>query len=419
MKAEIVAVGTELLMGQIANTNAQYLSAKLADLGIFVHHHSVVGDNLARGVEVLRTAVSRGANVLLLSGGLGPTEDDLTREMVASFVGRELYLSSEIVEHIRSFYTYRGREMPENNKRQGLVLTGATVLPNPRGTAPGMYVEVDGVHLFLLPGPPTELKPMYHEQVVPILRRIQGEQNAVFTSRYLRTFGIGESTMEMAIKDLIAAQSNPTIAPYASEGEAMLRLTASAPTEAEGQALIAPVEQAIRERINKHIYGVDDETLPVKAGKLLRELGHTMGTAESCTGGLIGQMLTDIPGSSDYYYGGIIAYDNSAKQRVLGVEESVLQEQGAVSEACARQMAAGARQALGVDWAVAVTGIAGPGGGTEAKPVGLIYIAVAGPDGTTATEHQMFRGDRQQIRLRAAKTALHDLIRRIQHSNER
>lgn len=303
--------------------------------------------------------------------------------------------------------------MPENNKRQALVIEGATVIPNPRGTAPGMHVEADGVHYFLLPGPPTELKPMYAEQVLPMLRRIQGERNVVITSRYLRTFGIGESTMEMAIKDLIGNQSNPTIAPYASEGEAMLRITASAGAEAQARALIEPIEQSIRERIGKHIYGVDEETLPVKLGKLLRERGQKMGTAESCTGGLIGMMITDVAGSSDYYYGSVVSYDNSVKQNVLGVTQDVLAEHGAVSEACARQMAIGARQELGTDWAVSVTGIAGPGGGTEEKPVGLIYVGISGPGGTTVKEHRLFRGDRQQIRLRAAKTAMHDLIQRI------
>ncbi|PWK15492.1 competence/damage-inducible protein A [Tumebacillus permanentifrigoris] len=416
MNAELVAVGTELLMGQIANTNAQYLSQRMAEIGIAVYHHAVVGDNLERAQNVLHQAKHRGANVVILCGGLGPTEDDLTRQVVASTLGKPLILSDEIVEHIRSLYTYRGREMPENNKQQALVIEGATVLDNPRGTAPGQYIEADGVHYFLLPGPPAELKGMYQEKVLPILQRVQGEVKQVFASRYLHTFNIGESALELKILDIIQAQSNPTVAPYASEGGCTIRLTASAATEPEALALIAPVEAAIRERIGHYIYGVDDETLQVKPGKLLREKGQRMVTAESCTGGLIGQMVTDLPGSSEYFYGSVVAYDNTIKERVLGVDPAVLREHGAVSEQTAQQMAEGARKLMGVDWAVSVTGIAGPGGGTAEKPVGLVYIGIAGPDGTTVGEHRLF-GDRTQVRLRAARTALHSLIQRIQ--NER
>jgi nicotinamide-nucleotide amidase len=417
MRAEILAVGTELLMGQIANTNAQYLSERLAEIGVGVYHHTVVGDNFDRVVAAIRTAVERGANVVILTGGLGPTEDDLTRDAVASFVGRGLNLSEEIVEYIRSYFTYRGLEMPENNKKQAMVIEGAKVLHNPRGTAPGMYLEHDGVHFFLLPGPPTEMRPMYEEQVQPILKRLQGEEQTVFASRYLRLFGIGESAMEEKIKDIILYQSNPTVAPYASEGEVKIRLTASAPSEWEALALIAPIEQSIRGRLGKHIYGVDDESLVVKAGQLLRKRGQTLSCAESCTGGLIGKMITDLPGCSDFFYGSLVCYHNQVKRNVLGVSEEVLKQHGAVSAECAVQMAEGACRAVGTDWAVAVTGIAGPGGGSDEKPVGLVYIAVAGPGKTTVTEHQWKHGDRNQIRLRAAKTALYSLIQRLQ--NER
>ncbi|MBL0388467.1 competence/damage-inducible protein A [Tumebacillus sp. ITR2] len=414
MNAELIAVGTELLMGQIANTNAQYLSQRMAEIGIAVYHHAVVGDNLERAQKALGIAKQRGANVIILCGGLGPTEDDLTRQVVASFLGKTLNLSDEIVEHIRSFYTYRGREMPENNKQQALVIEGATVLDNPRGTAPGQYIEADGVHYFLLPGPPAELKGMYQEQVLPILRHVQGAAKQVFASRYLHTFNIGESSLELKIKDIIESQSNPTVAPYASEAGCTIRLTASAATEDEARALITPVEKAIRERIGHYVYGIDDETLPVKPGLLLREKGQRVVTAESCTGGMIGQMLTDVSGCSDYFYGSVVAYDNTIKERVLGVDPQVLREHGAVSEETAKQMAEGARKLMGVEWAISVTGIAGPGGGTPEKPVGLVYIGVAGPGGTTVGEHRLF-GDRTQVRLRAARTALHSLIERIQN----
>ncbi|ASS75566.1 competence/damage-inducible protein A [Tumebacillus algifaecis] len=417
MRAEILAVGTELLMGQIANTNAQYLSQRLAEIGVGVYHHTVVGDNFDRAKQALQTAIDRGANVVILTGGLGPTEDDLTREVVASFVGRSLNLSNEIVEYIRSFYTYRGLEMPENNTKQAMVIDGAEVLHNPRGTAPGMYLEQHGVHFFLLPGPPTEMRPMYEEQVQTILKRLQGTNELVFASRFLRLFGIGESTMELKIRDIIQQQTNPTVAPYASEGEVKIRLTASASTEAEAQALIAPLERSIRERVGEFIYGIDEESLEVKVGQLLQELGQTFSTAESCTGGLIGKMITDLPGSSDYYLGSVVSYHNSVKQSVLGVEAEVLQTHGAVSAECAVQMAEGVRKLTGTDWAVSVTGIAGPGGGSEEKPVGLVYLAVAGPNGSTVQQHQWKHGDRNQIRLRAAKTALYSLIQRLQ--NER
>lgn len=415
LRAEIVAVGTELLMGQIANTNAQYLSQRLAEVGVGVYHHSVVGDNRERAKQVLHTARERGANVIILTGGLGPTEDDLTREVVAEVLGRPMHLMEEIVEHIRSFFTYRGLEMPENNKQQAMVIEGATVLDNPRGTAPGLHVEADGVHYFLLPGPPTELKGMFLEKVLPILSEVQGGAKQVFASRILRIFGIGESSMELKIKDLIQSQSNPTIAPYASEGECVLRLTASAASEAEAMQLIAPVEQQILSRLGEFIYGSDEETLPVKVGQLLRAKGQTMVTAESCTGGMIGSMITDLAGCSDFYWGSLVCYHNEVKQQVLGVETDVLQAFGAVSAQCAGQMAEGARKQTGADWAVSVTGIAGPGGGTDEKPVGLVYIGVSGPDGTTVREYQWKHGDRHQMRLRAAKTALHDLIQRIKH----
>ncbi|MEX2104554.1 MAG: competence/damage-inducible protein A [Bacilli bacterium] len=412
MKAELIAVGTELLMGQISNTNAQYLSIKLAEIGIPVYHHTVVGDNFIRAQEVLAIAKNRGANVMLLTGGLGPTDDDITRDVVASFINKEQHQSQEIVEHIRGCFTSSGREMPDNNKKQAMVIDGAILLPNPRGTAPGMYVESEDVHFFLLPGPPTEMKGMYEEQVLPILKRLQGENKQVFTSRILRTFGIGESTMEERIQDIIEQQTNPTIAPYASEAEAVLRITASAPTEEEGLKLIDPVEKKIKARLEGYIYGINEETLPVKVGQLLQQAGQTLSLAESCTGGLVGSMLTDVSGSSSYFLGSIVSYHNDVKQRVLGVSEEIITEHGAVSSECAREMAEGAKKSTGSDWSISITGIAGPGGGTAEKPVGLVYIGVSGPNGTTVVERRL-RGDRTQIRLRAAKNALYELVKRL------
>ncbi|GIM47877.1 CinA-like protein [Collibacillus ludicampi] len=407
MKAEIIAVGTELLMGQIANTNAQYISARLPLEGIGVYYHQVIGDNRARLREALQLASSR-SSLVILTGGLGPTEDDLTREAVADFLGKPLILDPEVLAELEAFFTQRGRTMSENNRKQAMVIEGAMILKNPRGTAPGMYIEQNGTHFFLLPGPPTEMRPMYEEQVVPLIRSLHGQKKTI-RSRILRMAGIGESMMEMKIADLIRKQSNPTIAPYASEGEVSLRITAQAETEDQAYRLIAPVEQELRNRLGTYIYGIDDETLPVAVGKLLRERKETVSVAESCTGGLLGAAITDIPGSSDYFTAGYLTYSNRAKREILYVSEDILNNYGAVSSECAKAMAEGCRKRSQSDWAIAITGIAGPGGGTPEKPVGLVYIAVSHKNETVVHEHH-FRGDRAQIRMRSVKAALHAIL---------
>lgn len=410
MRAEIIGVGTELLLGQIANTNAQYISGRLALEGTNVFYHQAVGDNQERIKQVLAIAHSR-SDVIVLTGGLGPTEDDLTRETVADFLGKQLVCDPVALGKLERFFADLGREMPANNRKQVLLLEGGRFLDNPRGTAPGQYVEAEGRHYFLLPGPPTELRSMVDDQVIPILRAVMG-QHTTIRSRVLRIFGIGESAMEMEVADIISSQTNPTVAPLASEGEVTLRITAKAKSEEEAFSLIAPVEEQLRKRLGKYIYGIDDEILPVAVGKRLAARGETVSLAESCTGGLLASMMTDIPGSSAYFKYGWVTYHNSAKTEQLGVPTELLAAYGAVSEECARAMAEGARKRSGSDWAVSITGIAGPDGATPEKPVGLVYIAVAGPDGTTAKEFR-FRGDRQQIRIRSAKNALYSLVKRL------
>jgi nicotinamide-nucleotide amidase len=407
MHAEIIAVGTELLMGQIANTNAQYISSRLPLEGIGVYYHQVIGDNRVRLREALQLASSR-SDLVILTGGLGPTEDDLTREVVAEFLGRPLVLDPSVLSELEAFFTKRGRTMTENNRKQAMVIDGAIVLPNPRGTAPGMYVKHQETHYFLLPGPPTEMRPMYEEQVVPLIRTLHGEKKTI-RSRILRLAGIGESTMETKIADLIQGQSNPTIAPYASEGEVSLRLTAQADTEEQAYRLIAPLEQELRKRLGSFIYGVDEETLPVVVGKRLRARKETISVAESCTGGLLGATITEVPGSSDYFTMGYLTYSNASKREILSVPEGILEQYGAVSPECAKAMAEGCRKRSRSDWAVAITGIAGPGGGTPEKPVGLVYVAVSHKNRTVVQEHH-FRGDRTQIRMRSVKAALHAVL---------
>ncbi len=402
MNAEIIAVGTELLLGQIVNTNAQFLGQELAALGIGVYYHTVVGDNLKRLVQTFHQAWQR-SQIVILTGGLGPTTDDLTREAVASALQRPLSFREDVWQEICSHMQRTNRPIPENNRRQAMVPEGALVLPNPRGTAPGLII-VDGSRLaVLLPGPPREMQPMFINHVRPhLLERIG---HGVILSRSLRVVGIGESALEEQISDLIAAQSNPTIALYASLGELQIRLTAKAASEEEARDLIAPMEEAIRERIGNLIYGSDQDTLASVLGQLLRKRGYKLTLAESCTGGLLGSMITDVPGSSDYFAAGYITYSNDAKQNLLGVPEQVIAEQGAVSAACAQAMATGARRVSGAEVAIAITGIAGPTGGTPEKPVGTVYVAIIAPEGQLV-EKLSLRGERAAIRTRAAKTAL-------------
>ncbi len=411
MRAELVSVGTELLLGEIVDTNAAYMSQRLAEIGVDVHFRHTVGDNLARIVSVLELALSR-SDVVLVCGGLGPTQDDLTRESFAEVTGRPLVPDAAAQRHLREFFARRGLTPTENNLKQATVPRGGRLLENTCGTAPGLLVEHNHKVLIAVPGPPPEMREMMRREVIPYLvERMGGKPAAVYT-RVLRLADIGESSLVAEIDDLISEQTDPTIAPYAKPGEVTLRLATKAEDEAEALARLDALEARLRERIGRYIYGVDDETMEVAVGKALRKAGATVAVAESCTGGLIASRITDVPGASDYFLGGVVAYANEIKQHVLGVPEQVLAEHGAVSEPTALAMAEGVRQLYSADYALATTGIAGPGGGTEEKPVGLVYLAVADAEGRVCVRHH-WPGTREQFKQRVSQYALNLLRKRV------
>ncbi|MEH2942406.1 competence/damage-inducible protein A [Lachnospiraceae bacterium KK002] len=402
MTAELICVGTELLLGNIVNTNGAFLSEQCAMLGLSVYYQSVVGDNAGRLEYLLRTAKER-SDVIILCGGLGPTRDDLTKETAAEVMGRKLVEDERARQEIQEFMSKRGNEITENNWKQSLVPEGCKVLYNANGTAPGIIMEDADTCMILLPGPPNELIPMFKEQVYPYLRALQPE---VICSRMVKFCGIGESAAETKILDLIDAQKNPTVAPYAKTGEVHLRLTAKAETEAAALDLIAPVEQALKQRFGDLIYTDDPQvTLEQAIGELLKKHHLTVTTAESCTGGLLAGRLVNVSGISENFKEGYITYSNEAKEKLLGVSHQTLACHGAVSPETAEEMARGGRKAAGADICVAVTGIAGPEGGTEEKPVGLVYISCC-CKGTVYTEKNLFSGSRSKIREYSVASAL-------------
>lgn len=410
MRAELLFVGTELLLGEILNTNAQFLSERLALLGVDVYHQVTVGDNWERLSAAVRTALSR-ADVVITSGGLGPTMDDITREVTAEVTGRPLELDQALLAELESWYAQRARTMPPNNVRQVMVPRGATVLRNDRGTAPGLIVPAEGGKaVILLPGPPIELRPMFERQVIPYLTGRMGGRPLSLVSRVLRFIDIGESALEEQLKDLIEGQTDPSIAPYAKTGEVHIRVATKAPDQATGLARIEPVVEEIRRRVGQHLYGYDSTSLEQAVGELLKERRLTVTTAESCTGGLIAKRLTDVPGSSAYVGQGYITYSNRAKAELLGVPEALLLQHGAVSEPVVAAMAEGALKRAGADVAVAVSGIAGPDGGTPEKPVGTVCFGLAAAAGTWTRTVQLW-GSRADVRDRSATAAL-AMIRR-------
>jgi len=397
MKAEILAVGTELLMGQVVNTNAAEIARMLAEIGIGVYYQSVIGDNAERLADALRTALRR-TDVVVVCGGLGPTEDDLTRETLAAVLDRPLHRDEGWERHLREMFAARrwgtgpSYELPANNLRQTMVPEGAELLPNTRGTAPGIYLEHQGTAIALVPGPPREMRGLMEDEVLPRLARLVSDRWSaigtdrsgappVLRSRVLRVIGLGESRMAEILQDILAAQSNPTIAPLAQLGEVHLRLTAHGASADSAEAMLETTAREIYAVLGDAIYGEDRETLELVAGRLLRERGLTITVAESCTGGLVCHRLTNVPGSSAYLLGGAVTYSNELKSSLLGVDPALIAREGAVSESVARAMAEGARREFGSDLALAITGIAGPDGGTATKPVGLTFIALAGDAG--------------------------------------
>ena len=404
--AELIAVGTELLLGNIANTDAQMLSKGLSALGINVYYHTVVGDNPARLRAAVDLAKNR-ADIIITTGGLGPTCDDLTKNILAEAFGLPLVFHVPSARRIRAYFDRMGREMTDNNLQQAMLPQGCTVLDNDWGTAPGVAFEKDGVHVIMLPGPPRECRAMFDHRAAPYLRALA---DGVIVSRTLKLFGIGESSMEAQLRETMEAMTNPTLAPYAKEGECELRITAKAADEASARALIAPAEEKLRARFGSLIYGADVPSLEAAVLALLKEKGLTLGSAESCTGGLIAKRMTDLPGASAVFRGGVVSYTNAVKAGVLGVPEALLEEHGAVSEPVARAMAQGARQVLGCDLAVSATGVAGPDPDDRGNPVGLVYVALAAGEDTWVRELQLGKG-RERVRTVAASNAF-DLVRR-------
>lgn len=406
MIGEILAIGTELLMGQIVNSDAQYLSRRFNELGIDVYHHCVVGDNPKRLQEALALALSR-SDLVVTTGGLGPTMDDLTKQTIAQMLDLPMVNDPASEQWLRDKFAAMGREITPNNLRQAEFPQGSQILKNRKGTAPGCIVSCGQGHIVVLPGPPYEMQDMFECEVVPWL---QSRTGVTIHSQLLRIFGIGESMVEHQLRDLILAQSNPTIAPYAGTGEVALRITAKAETVQQAQALIAPVEQAIRQRLGDAVYATGDEAMEKCVAHKLLQNSKTLALAESCTGGTLAGMLTAIPGISAAFLEGAVTYSNAAKVRALGVDEALLNQHGAVSHQVAAAMAEGIRSRSGADYALSVTGIAGPDGGTQDKPVGLVYIGLADAQGTQVKELRL-TGDRERIRRHSCLHAL-DLLRR-------
>lgn len=408
LTAEIICVGTELLLGDIVNTNAPFISQRLAQIGIAQYHRSVVGDNHARFRELLEQAYRR-SDIIITSGGLGPTYDDMTKEAVCDFLGCETVVDQEALERMTQFFKRRARPMTENNKKQAVVPKNAVVFQNENGTAPGICVENGGKYIIMLPGPPRELEPMFENRVIPYLMSEPIFEDAAIMSHSLRLFGIGESRVESELYELMTQSRNPTLAPYAKEGEVLLRVTARAETPADAEELMKPMIAQIEEKLGEYIYGVDVDSLQEVLVHELIEKKLKIATAESCTGGLISKRITEISGSSQVFDCGICSYANEIKRDILGVNQADLDKYGAVSEQVALQMAQGVLRLSGADIAVSTTGIAGPGGGTPEKPVGTVYIAAVTKDKQIVRRHELGRGlgdEREYIRHLAASNAL-------------
>jgi len=407
VKAEIVTIGDELLRGEIVDTNRSFLSDRLLGLDIETHYHTSVRDDAADMIDAFRRASAR-IDIALVSGGLGPTRDDLTAAALAEAFDLELVLDEDALESIRSFFHIIGREMSENNASQAYFPAGAEILPNPIGTAPGFSIAQGGARFFCMPGVPREMARMMDEQVLPRISASHSGGGAV-RARLLRTFGMGESTLDTELKD-IAASGNVTLGFRTSFPDNYLRPLARADTAENAERALDRVCDAIRERLGPLVYGEADQGLDAVVGDLLTERGMTIAVAESCTGGLIAQRITDNAGASAYFAGGVIAYANSAKVSLLGVSNAVLEEHGAVSDPVVRAMAEGVRERFGADIGIATTGISGPDGGTEAKPVGLVHLALA-REGETHAESFIFPLDRARHRQLTAQVAL-DWVRR-------
>ena len=406
MKAEIIAVGTELLMGEILNSNSRDIARELYNLGIDVYHQSVVGDNLNRVSKELETAFER-ADLVITTGGLGPTRDDLTKEAATHFLKRDMILDEASIKHLEDFFGSRGLPLNEGNKRQAYFPEGAKIIPNENGTAPACIIEFDEKVLVILPGPPREVIPLMEKYIIPYLEKRTGK---VFISDIINISGIGEGHMEEKIMDIIEAQENPTVAPYAKEHGLTLRVTASASTEQEARLLLEPVVKKICDRLGMDVYAIGDTTLEAVVASLLIEQNLSISVAESCSGGLLAGRLINYPGISKVFKEGFITYSNESKINTLGVDSKILSKYGAVSEEVAKQMAKGAADRAKSDVALSITGIAGPDGGTDEKPVGLVYIGLYLLGEVKVMKMDSW-GSRDNVRRRAVSQAL-DMLRR-------
>ncbi len=407
MKCELISVGTEILLGDILNTNAQFLSKELASLGISLMYQTTVGDNSERLVSCLDTAFSR-ADTVILTGGLGPTPDDLTKEVCAGYFGCELIMDEAILSEIEGYFRYKGIPMPESNKKQALIPKGSITLPNRNGTAPGSVMEKDGKTIIILPGPPREMQPMFTDSVKPYLERFS---DCIILSHNIRTFGLGESAMSEKVADLLDS-SNPTVAPYAKNGEALLRITAKAENRDSAEALMKPITEEIIKRLGDFVYGIDCESIEEAVVALLKEKKRTVAFAESCTAGLCAKRITDISGASEIFHCGVVSYSNDIKEKILGVRKDDLDHFGAVSDIVAAQMALGVKKLSGADYGVAVTGMAGPTSDDPQKEVGLIYIAVTDGEKLFLKEfhgHKEGNSCRDYNRFVAASNAINEL----------
>lgn len=405
MRTEIIAVGTELLLGEIVNTDAPMIAQGLAELGIGVYFQTVCGDNPDRLKSVLEVAKQR-ADLIITTGGLGPTADDLTKETIAAAFGKGLVRDEESMARLREHF--KGRTMTKNNEKQADVPEGCTVFQNDWGTAPACAFEGEGCLVIMLPGPPRECTPLFREKVMPFLEKRRG---GALCSRYVKVFGMGESEMASRLSRQMDTWENPTAAPYAKEGECLVRITAMGKNKEEAFAMTEPAVREVRQVLGDVVYGVDVDSLEQVVVQEMTARGLTLATAESCTGGLMGKRITDVPGASACYLGGVVSYHNEVKENLLGVRHETLMTKGAVSEDTACQMAEGVRKALGADIGISTTGVAGPGGGTPEKPVGLIYVGISTGDKTWAVRILRPRQSRENLRRLASSTAF-DLVRR-------
>ena len=407
MRAEIISVGTEILLGDIVNTNTQFLAKELASIGIEVYRQEVIGDNEDRLLGILEEALKR-SDMVITTGGLGPTKDDLTKETACKFFNMDLELHEKSLKELEEYFSRMGRKIVESNYKQVYFPKEAIVLPNPNGTAPGAILEKNNKYIVILPGPPKEIKPMYLNHVRPYLIK---KGDGIIESKVVRVLGIGESMAAEKLKEFIENGVNPTVAPYAKEEDVIFRITAKAEREEEALKLIEPVKNKVKEILGEDVYGEgEDTTIERVVGDLLIKNNLKISTAESCTGGMIASRLVSISGISDAFLEGAVTYSNEAKVRTLNVKEETLKKYGAVSEETAREMAEGMAKRTGSDIAVVTTGIAGPGGGTEEKPVGLVYIGLY-YKGEVFVYKNVFNGNRQEVRTKATVTAL-DIVRR-------